>query len=62
MTRMRVHVSSDSTLRVGVSNPDPPNIWARNLADVWNEHGFTDNLFFGSPRIANHLARFYQHS
>ena len=37
LIRMRVHVASDFTLSVGVSNPDPSNKWAITLDDVWNE-------------------------
>ena len=35
---MKVHVFSDSTMCVGISNPDPSNNWATKLDDVWNEH------------------------
>ena len=44
MIRMTVHVFSDSTLCVGVSNPDPTNIWVAKLFGVWNEHGFDEQL------------------
>ena len=40
--RMKVHVFSDPTLRLGVSNPDPPNYWTTQLEDVWQEHGFVE--------------------
>ena len=43
-SRMRVHVFSDFTLCVGISNPDPSNNWATKLEDAWNEHGFAENL------------------
>ena len=31
---------SDSTLCVGVSNPDLPITGQQKLEDVWDEHGF----------------------
>ena len=42
LIRMKVHMFSDSTLCVGVSNPDPSKNWATKLEDVWNEHGFLE--------------------
>ena len=41
---MIVHVFSDSTLCVGVSNPDPSHKWATKLEDAWNEHGVVEKL------------------
>ena len=43
MIKMTTRVCSDSTLFVGVSNPDPSNNWTTPLDDVWNEHGFFEN-------------------
>ena len=40
LIRMKVHVFSDSTLCVGVSNPAPSNNWTTQVEEVWNEHGF----------------------
>ena len=34
LIRMKVHVFSDSTLCVGVSNPDPSNNWATKNTDL----------------------------
>ena len=42
MIRMKVHVLSDSTLCVGVSNSGPSNNWVTKLEDVCNEHGFVE--------------------
>ena len=39
LNRMKVHLLSDSTLCVGISNPDLRNNWATKLDVVWNEHG-----------------------
>ena len=44
LIRMKVHVLSDSTLCVGVSNPDPSNNWTTKLEDVGNEHGFVEQM------------------
>ena len=44
LIRMKVHVFSDSTLRVGVSHPDPSSNWATQLEDVCYEHGFVEQL------------------
>ena len=41
---MQVHMFSDSTLFVGVSNPDPSNNWVTKLENVWNKHGFDETL------------------
>ena len=46
LIRMEVYVFSDSTMCVGVSNPDPPTNWATKLQDVWNEHGFVDKFIW----------------
>ena len=54
---MKVRVFQDSTLRVGVSNPDPSSNWETQLEDVCQEHGFVEENEFGSPRSAIHLAR-----
>ena len=45
--KMKVHVFSDSTLCVGVSNPHPSKKWATKLEDVWNEHGIYRTNEFG---------------
>ena len=37
LIRMRVHEFADSTLRAGVSKPDPSNNWTTKLEDVRNE-------------------------
>ena len=49
--RVKVHMFSDSTLCVGVSNLDPSNKWATQLEDVWNEHEFVEE---------NQLGTYYQ--
>ena len=48
---MIVHVFSDSTLRVGVSNPDPSNTWAIKLADVWSDHVLVEKFNFAAPEV-----------
>ena len=58
LIRMKVHVLSDSSLCVGVSNPDPSNNWATKLEDVWDEHGFVETLNLAAREVnAMHLAR-----
>ena len=57
LIRMKVHVFSDFTLCVGVSNPDPYNNWATKLEDVRNEHGFCRKFEVGTLRSAIYLAR-----
>ena len=44
LIRMKVHVFSDSTLCVGISNPGPSNNCATILDEVWNEHRFHETL------------------
>ena len=44
LIKMKVHVFSDSTLCVGVSNPDPSNDRGTKLEDVWNEDGFVEQI------------------
>ena len=39
---MKVRELSDSTVCVGVSNPDPSNNWATKLEDEWIKHGFVE--------------------
>ena len=51
LIRMKVHVLSDSTLCIGVSNPDPSNTWATKLEDVWNEHGFVEILNLAAREV-----------
>ena len=58
LIRMNVHVVSDFTSCVGVSNLDSPNKGATKLDEVWNEHGFWRTIELGSPRGAINLARF----
>ena len=48
---MKVHVFSDSTLCVGVSNPDPSSIWVIRLEDVCFEHGFVENLDLAAREV-----------
>ena len=43
LIRMKAHVFSDSTLCVGVSNPDPSKNWATKLEDVWTNTDLSDN-------------------
>ena len=54
LIRMKVHVFSDSTFCVGVSNPDPSNwrIWEK-------EHGFAENEFW-QPEKCNSFGTYYQ--
>ena len=42
--RMKVHVFTDSTSCVGVTNPDPSNNWATAFDGLWNVHGFDEQL------------------
>ena len=53
----KVHVFSDSTLCVGISNPNLSNNWATILEDVLNEHGFDDqfNLAVREVQVAWHV-------
>ena len=51
LTRMKVRVFSDSTLSVGVSNPDPSNSWTTKLEDVWNEHGCVETLNLATREV-----------
>ena len=44
LIKMTVHAFSDSALCVGISNPDPSNIWATKVDEVWNEHGCVETL------------------
>ena len=48
---MKVHVFSDSTLCVGVQNPDPSNNWTTKLEDVWNDHGFVEKLHLAAREV-----------
>ena len=50
-TRMKFHVFSDSTLCVGVSNPDPSNNWATKYKYVRNEHGFVENFNLAAREV-----------
>ena len=52
---MTVHAFSDSTMCVGVSNPDPSNSWVTKLDDPWNEHGFDE------PHLAAKEVQFIWH-
>ena len=51
LIRMKVCVFSDSALCLGVSNPDPRDKWATKLEDVWNEHGFVEQLNLAAPEV-----------
>ena len=51
LVRMKVHVFSDSTLCVGVSNPDPSNKWATKLEDAWNKHKFAELLNLAARQV-----------
>ena len=53
LTGMKVHVFSDSTLCVGVSNPDPSFDWVAKLERTRN----CRIIELARPRIAIHLAR-----
>ena len=33
------------------SNPDPSNNWSTKLQDVWNEHGFVEQLNFPAREV-----------
>ena len=44
LINMIVHMFSDSSLCVGVSNSDPSKNWATQLEDVWNKLGFVEKL------------------
>ena len=51
LIRIKIHVFSDSTLCVGVSNPDPSNNWATKLDDVWNEQGLVENIKLAAREV-----------
>ena len=51
LIKTKVHVFSDSTLSVGVSNSDPSNTWATILEDLWNEHGLVENLNLAAREV-----------
>ena len=51
MIRMKVHVFSDSTSCVGVSNPDPSNNCATKWEDVWNEHGHVEKFNLAAREV-----------
>ena len=57
LIRMKVHVFSDSTLCVGVWNPDPSNKWATKIRGRMEGTRIWRQLQFGSPRSAIHVAR-----
>ena len=52
---MKAHVFSETTLCVGISNPDPSNTWATKLDEVWNEHGFDEKLNVAARKVKIHL-------
>ena len=59
MIRMKVHVLSDSTLCVGVSNSGPSQNWVTKLEDVCNEHGFVE-ISIWQPEKCNSFGTFYR--
>ena len=48
---MKVRVFSDSTVRVGVPNPDISNNWATSLDEAWNEQGFDEELNMAAREV-----------
>ena len=59
LIRMKVHVFPDSTLCVGISNPNPSNSWATKLDGRWNEHGFAENRVW-QPEKCNSFGTYHQ--
>ena len=58
LIRMKVHVFSDSTLCVGVWNPDPSNNWIGQKNEELGERTWIcRKMNFGSARSAIHSAR-----
>ena len=51
LIRMKVHVFSDSTLCVGVSNPDPPSKRETQLEDVCYEQRFVKKLNLAARKV-----------
>ena len=51
LIRMKVHVFSDSTLCLGIPNPDASNNWATKLDEVWNGHGFDKDLNLAARQV-----------
>ena len=54
---MKVHVLSDSTVCVVISNPDPSNMWTTKLDELRHEHGFhkNENLAAREMRFIRHV-------
>ena len=42
-----------------VSNPDPSNHWSTKLQNVWNEHGFVEQLDFPAREVYS-FGTYYQ--
>ena len=62
MIKMKVHVFSDSTLSVGVSNPDPSNIWpTKNWRTCGTNTDLPKNRIVGNPGTGASAVDIKQH-